>query len=116
IDPKADLVRELRVRWAPPPPPEAYQFPDIVNALAFTQDGKHLVAGGHHELTVWTVPGARLVKRVTTRAERAYAMTFLPGGQLVVAGGRPGQEGDVRVYDLAARPAREANGVAVLDG
>jgi hypothetical protein len=116
LDPKADLVRELRTRWAPPAPPEKYQFPAIVNALAFTPDGKHLVAGGHHELTVWTVPGAKLVKRVRTRAERAYAMAFLPDGKLVVAGGRPGQEGDVRVYDLSAGPAKETGGVAILDG
>ena len=36
LDPKADLVKELRVRWKPPAPPEAYPFPAIVNALAFT--------------------------------------------------------------------------------
>ena len=40
------------------------------------------------------------MKRIYTRAERAYAMAFLPDGKLAVAGGRPGQEGDVRVYDL----------------
>jgi hypothetical protein len=116
LDPKADLVRELRIRWNPPVPPEKYQFPAVVNALTFTPDGKSLVIGGHHELTVWSVADAKLLKRVRTRAERAYAMAFLPNGMLVVAGGRPGQEGDVRVYDLAAKPAREANGVAFLDG
>jgi WD40 repeat protein len=116
LDPKADLIRELRVRWTPPVPPEKYQFPAVVNALAFTPDGKHLVVGGHHELTVWAVADAKLVKRVRTRAERAYAMAFLPNGMLVVAGGRPGQEGDVRAYDLAAKSAKETNGVAILDG
>ncbi|MCQ8812069.1 WD40 domain-containing protein, partial [Escherichia coli] len=53
LDPKADLVKELRVRWKPPVPPAAYPFPAVVNALAFTPDGKQLVVGGHHELTVW---------------------------------------------------------------
>ena len=116
LDPKADLVRELRVRWRPPAPPAAYQYPAVVNALTFTPDGTRLVVGGHHELTVWTVADAKLVERVYTRAERAYALAFLPGGLLVAAGGRPGQEGDVRVYDLAAKPAREVGGVPVLDG
>jgi WD40 repeat protein len=55
------------------------------------------------------------LKRVHTRAERAYAMAFLPDGPLVVAGGRPGQEGDVRVFDLSAK-GKTAGGVEVLDG
>src|SRR5215207_11256683 len=55
IDPKADLVKELRTRWKAPAPPAAYKYPTIVNALAFTPDGKQLVIGGHHELTVWDV-------------------------------------------------------------
>ena len=115
IDPKADLVRELRVRWKAPPPPAAYKYPTIVNALAFSPDNKSLVVGGHHELTVWEVATAKLLKRIYTRAERAYAMAFLPDGKLVVAGGRPGQEGAVRIFDLNG-PARLVNGVSILDG
>jgi len=131
LDPKADLVKELRVRWKPPVPPKAYPFAIIVNALAFTPDGKHLVVGGHHELTVWEIATGKLVKRVSMRAERAYGLEFLPDGKLVVAGGRPGQEGDVRVYDLTAKgkttgggakgepaggaPSKE-DGVELLDG
>jgi hypothetical protein len=115
LDPKADLVRELRVRWKPPVPPAKYKFPAVVNALAFTPDNKSLVVGGHHELTVWSVADGKLVKRIRTRAERAYAMVFLPDGKLIVAGGRPGQEGDVRVFDITAKGKTEA-GVETLDG
>lgn len=115
LDPKADIVKELRVRWKPPVPPKAYPFPIIVNALAFTPDNKQLVVGGHHELTVWEVASGKLVKRIYTRAERAYAMEFLPDGKLAVAGGRPGQEGDVRVYNINAKGKTE-DGVAILDG
>lgn len=115
LDPKADIVKELRVRWQPPTPPKAYPFPAVVNALAFTPDGKQLVVGGHHELTVWDIATGKLAKRLYTRAERAYGMVFLPDGKLAVAGGRPGQEGDVRVYDLAAK-GRTENGVEILDG
>jgi hypothetical protein len=115
IDPKADLVRELRVRWKSPPPPAVYPYPAIINALAFTPDNKQIVAGGHHELTVWNVADGKLLKRIYTRAERAYAMAFLPDGKLVVAGGRPGQEGDLRIFDING-PGKDDKGVAILDG
>jgi hypothetical protein len=115
IDAKADIVKELRVRWKPPAPPKVYPFPTIVNALAFTPDAKQLVVGGHHELTVWDIATAKLVKRIYTRAERAYGMVFLPDGKLAVAGGRPGQEGDVRIFDIKAKGKTE-DGVEILDG
>ena len=116
LDRKSDLVKELRTRWKAPPPPTAYKFPAIVNSLAFTPDNKNLVVGGHHELTVWSVADAKLLKRIYTRAERAYAMTFLPDGKLIVAGSRPGQEGDVRVYDINGKILKDEAGVAILDG
>jgi len=115
IDAKADLVKELRVRWQPPAPPQVYPFPTIVNSLAFTPDAKQLVVGGHHELTVWDIATAKLTKRIATRAERAYGMVFLPDGKLAVAGGRPGQEGDVRIFDITAK-GKTVDGVAFLDG
>jgi len=105
----------LMIVGKPPAPPAAYGFPTIINALAFTPDGKQLVTGGHHELTVWSLPDGKLVKRVTTRAERAYGLVFASDGKLVVAGARPGQEGDVRVYDLNA-PGKVENGVTLLNG
>jgi hypothetical protein len=115
IDTKADLVKELRTRWKPPAPPESYKYPAIVNAITFTPDNKQLVIGGHHELTVWNVHDAKLVKRIHIRAERAYAMVFLPDGKLAVAGGRPGQEGDVRIFDINA-PGKKDKEIEILDG
>lgn len=115
LDAKADLVKELRIRWKPPAPAKVYPFPIIVNALTFTPDGKQLVVSGHHELTVWTIETAKLAKRIQTRAERAYAMAFLPDGKLAVAGGRPGQEGDVRIYNINAKGKMDGD-VEILDG
>ena len=116
IDPKADLLKELRVRWKPPTPPAKFDKPVVVNAIAFTPDGKSLVVGGHYELTVWNAADGKLQKRLHTRSERAYALAFLSDGKLAVAGSRPGQEGDVRVYDLSAKPVKSADGVDTLDG
>src|SRR5438132_3360779 len=116
LTPKADLLRELRVRWQPPAPPAVYPYPVTVTALAFTPDNQRLVIGGQHELTVWNFAQAKLEKRIFTRAERAYAMAFLRDGKLAVAGGRPGQEGDVRIYNLQAAARKTDNGAAILDG
>ena len=116
IDDKADLIHELRLRWIPPVAPIVYTRPVEITALAFTPDNKKLVASGHHELTVWDATTGKLEKRIRTRARRALAMVFLPDGKLAVAGGRPGEEGDVRVYDINAGTPKVVDGVAYLDG
>jgi mono/diheme cytochrome c family protein len=116
LKPESDLMRELRLRWTPPPPPAVYPYPVAVTAVAFSPDNKKVVVSGHHELTVWDAVGGKLEKRIHTRARRAMTMVFLPDGKLAVAGGRPGEEGDVRIYDLSGGAARNVDGVAVLDG
>lgn len=115
VKPDADLVRELRKRYTPPAPPTVYPFPVTITALAFTPDNKKLVVGGHHELNVFDVGTGKLEKRIATRSRRAMAMTFLPDGKLIVAGGRPGEEGDVRVYNLNA-PGKKVAELTLLDG
>src|SRR5579883_1040270 len=95
LDPTADLTRELRKRWQPPAPPAHYPAPVPVRAVAFTPDGKALVASGYHELLVYDATTLTLTKRVRTRAERAHAPAFLADSTLAVVGGRPGLEGDV---------------------
>lgn len=116
IDPKADLVRELRVRFVPPQPFVSYKFPALINALAFSADSERIVVGGNHELTVWEAATGKLTRRIFTRAERAHAMAFLPDGKLVVAGGRPGQEGDVRIYNIDGGAPKDFGGVPAVDG
>lgn len=116
VEAKADLVKELRARWKPSQPKEAYPYPPIINALVFTPDSKKIVVGGYQELTVWDIASGKLEKRIWTRAERALSMLFLPDGNLAVAGSRPGQEGDVRIYNINAPSTKQLGGVALLDG
>lgn len=113
---KDDIGRELRKRWTPPTPDATYPKPVAVTALAFTPDGKKLVVGGHHELTVWEAATGKLERRIYVRNRRAMAMVFLPDGKLVVAGSRPGEEGDVCVYDITAGTPKVENGVQIVDG
>jgi hypothetical protein len=116
LDTKADLVRELRMRWTPPHPFVSYKFPTLINALTFTPDSKRIVVGGNHELTVWDAATGKLQRRIFTRAERALAMAYLPDGKLVVAGARHGQEGDVRIYNIDAGTPKDFGGVPTVDG
>jgi WD40 repeat protein len=115
VNAKADLYKELQKRWQPPALLAAYTKPALINSVTFSPDSKKVIASGYHELTVWDVASGKLEKRVHTRAERAHDMEFLPDGKLVVAGGRPGQEGDVRIYDIGGM-GKSVGGVAVLDG
>jgi WD40 repeat protein len=116
LTPKSDLIKELRIRWVPPPLKAVYTAPIEVTSLAFTPDNAKIVVAGNHELTVWDVATGKLEKRISTRARRALAMAFLPDGKLAVAGGRPGEEGDVRIYDINGGTPKMQDGVALLDG
>jgi hypothetical protein len=116
VAPNADLLRELRLRWKPPAPPVAYPYPVMITALAFTPDNRRLIVGGQHELTEWNFTQAELKRRVFIRAERTYALGFFPDGKLAAAGGRPGQEGSLCIYDLSAGKPRKQAGVSVVDG
>ena len=117
IDAKADLLRELRMRWKPPQPKVAYDRPALVTAMAFTPDSKRLIMdSGNHELTVWDATTGKLLRRIFTRGERAHAMVFLNDGKLAVAGSRPGQEGDVRIYNIDAGKTIDYGGVPAVDG
>ena len=100
-DPKADLASLV-----PPPtypdPPAAYPAVLPVTALAFAADGRQLIVGGYHELTVWNPDDGTLVRRVKNLAARTYALAFSPdGSKLAVACGSPGRRGEVRLLDSA---------------
>ena len=116
LTPDVEILRELRKRWRPPAPPERYPRPVPIVALAFSPDGQRLVAGGLHELTLWDAKTGGLLGRLRTRAERSFSLAFISPTQLAAAGGRPGQDGDVRIYDLAAPPRAIVDGIACWDG
>lgn len=116
VAPKADLLRELRARWQPPMPADHYPFPVAITALAFTPDGKQVVTGGQFELVFWDTATGKLVGRIRTRSERTYALIFLKDGTLAAAGGRPGQEGDVCIYDVSEATHSRSATVTIQDG
>ncbi len=98
-DPRASLA--LLVPRAPyPEPPPAYPRPVPVTALAFSPDGAELAAGGYHEVTVWKTTDGSLVRRLKHLPQRIQSMAWhLDGKWLAVAGGAPGQSGELSLVD-----------------
>lgn len=85
-----------------PDPPTRYPQPVPVAALAFSPDGQQLAASGYHEITLWNPTNGQLLRRVKGLPQRIQALAWHPQGQwLAVAGGSPGQSGEVALVDTA---------------
>ena len=81
-------------------PPASYPRPVPAAATAFSPDGRQLLVGGYHEVTVWNVEDGSLARRIKDMPQRIFALAFLPDDRrLAVAGGEPGRSGEVRLVD-----------------
>ncbi len=109
-DPKAALV--LLIPRAPhPDPPVVYRHPVPILALAFSPDGQEVAAGGYNEVTIWGVADGKLQRRIKNVAQRTQSLAYNPDGTLLaVAGGIPGQLGEVALFDprSGSRSGKEA--------
>lgn len=99
-DPKATL-NSILPKLPHPAAPVAYRTQTPVTALAFRPDGKELVSGGYHELLVWNPSDGKLLRRIGDVPQRTYALAVHPQKPwIALAGGTPGESGEVRLYDL----------------
>jgi aspartate 1-decarboxylase len=84
-----------------PDPPASYVHPVMISAIAFSPDGKKLLASGYHEITIWNVEDATLSRRIKNVGRCTYSIVFLPDGKTIaVGGGEPGIRGEVRFFDF----------------
>lgn len=82
-------------------PPAVYPQAVPVTAIVFSGDGKLLVTGGYHELLVWSVADAKLVRRITNIGQRVFSLAFSSDGRTLAVGcGEPGRSGEVRLVDF----------------
>jgi WD40 repeat protein len=58
-----------------------------VEALAFTQDARHLAATDGAGVSVYQLPSGSRVQRIPTKHGRPHLLTFLPTNRLVVVAG-----------------------------
>jgi WD40 repeat protein len=89
------------VQYADPPAVYAQSVP--ISAAIFSPDGKQIITSGYHELVVWNVEDAQMVRRIKNVGQRVFALAFSPDGmQLAVGCGEPGKSGEVRLLDFAS--------------
>ena len=83
-----------------PEPPTAYPRAVPVTALAFSPDGAELAASGYHEVTVWNATNGTLARRLKQMPQRIQSLAWHRDGRLLaVAGGAPGQSGELLLVD-----------------
>jgi WD40 repeat protein len=80
-------------------------LPSPVTAVAWSPDGTHVAVGRLHTATLYRVAedGMPIVAaELTGHAEMVRALAFSPDGELLAAaGGRPGQFGEVKIWQVA---------------
>ncbi len=96
--PSEDWPSALR-KATPATIPEVYPATVPITALAFSPDGKEIVASGYHELTTWRVADGTPARRLPGTAERIHEVAYSPDGKwMATASGDPGQFGAVQLW------------------
>lgn len=83
-------------------PPELYPTPPEITALAFSRDGGTLAVACRSEVILLAPTGGAIRQRLAIDGDLVTFVGFSPdGGTLALAGGMPGEFGEVRFYDFA---------------
>lgn len=83
--------------------PTVYRSAPMINAFAFSPDGRSMAISGYHEILINTLDG-KLAARLPGPAMRIHSLAFTPdGSRLVAAGGAPAQTGEVQIWDVPNR-------------
>ena len=99
IDEGADLAA-LVAKANRPASPASYRAPVPVSALAFRPDGGELAVGGYYEVTTWDPSTGRLLRRIPGLPQRTQGLAYNADGSLLaVAGGTPGESGELALLD-----------------
>ncbi len=82
--------------------PVVYTQAPVLNALAFSPDGKMLAVSGYREVLVHTLGSDAPPRRLPGLSERILSLTFSSdSATLVAAGGTPARFGEVQIWNVA---------------
>ncbi|MCS7168529.1 MAG: c-type cytochrome domain-containing protein [Gemmatales bacterium] len=74
---------------------------DLVQALAYSPDGRFVASGGFQEVILWDVQTGQMRQRFTGFSDRVTALDFSRDGKyLATGGGAPTEEGELRILEL----------------
>lgn len=76
----------------------------LVEAMAYSPDGKTLATGSFQELTLWDAEKWTVKQRLTGFADRVVAIAYSADGKyFATGGGAPTEDGEIRIYDAAGK-------------
>ena len=83
--------------------PIVYTQPPVINALAFSADGKKLAVSGNREVLIHSLDGAEPPRRLPGLSDRILSLVFSKDGStLVAAGGTASRFGEIQIWDVAS--------------
>jgi WD40 repeat protein len=98
-----DTPAELQQPTASSEPP-VYTLPPVINAIAYSPDGRILAVAGYREVLLHKSDGGGLVGRLVGVSERIQSLEFSADGKILLAGGgAPARFGEVQLWDVAER-------------
>jgi roadblock/LC7 domain-containing protein len=107
-DAKDDTPAEVREELALDKP-IVYTLPPVINALAFSPDGKLLATPGNREVLLHSVDGSAPPRHFAGLSDRILSIVFSEDGStLVAAGGTPARFGEIQIWDTASGKLRRS--------
>jgi WD40 repeat protein len=89
--------------------PIVYTQPPVINALAFSPDGKKLAVSGNREILIHSLDGAAPPQRLPGLSDRILSRVFWKDGStLVAAGGTAARFGEIQIWDVASGKLRRS--------
>ena len=89
--------------------PIVYTQPPVINALAFSADGKTLAVSGNREVLLHSLDGATPPQRLPGLSDRILSLVFSKDGTtLIAAGGTPARFGEIQIWDVATGKLRRS--------